>query len=139
MNKKVYWWAGISFFIIAVGVIGTSFFFTRNLETSTGDLNNNPTTQTTQTNEQSIYITLHRMTNTKIIAEDNKIIGEIEITPKKIKDVREIVQKSTFTDKNYLLEVLDRWEKGNFNQVVEEHNYFWDKLDGNEGKASGRK
>lgn len=136
MNKKVYWWVGVSFFIIAVGVIGTSLFFTKNLETSS---NNTAGSSINTKNEQNIYKTLHEMSNTKIIAEDNLIFGEIDITPNKIKEIKENVQQSTFPDKDYLLQILDRWDKGNFNQVVDEHNYFWDKLNGTVGKASGKK
>lgn len=81
---------------------------------------------------------MHKMANTKIEAEDNKIWGEIKITEKKvnnliksIKDSKRLKEK----DKNMLLPILYRWEKGDFSNCVEDHNILWERLGGTIGKA----
>jgi len=39
--------------------------------------------------------------------------------------VRELVEKSDLLQyKPQYVEILDRWEKGDFTQAVEEHNFF---------------
>lgn len=88
---------------------------------------------------ENIYDILHRMSNTKIIAEDNQIWGKIEITPDSISSIKNLIEKVDYEDKEYMLEVLTRWENNDFSKAVEEHNYFWKKLGGTIGKATGLK
>jgi hypothetical protein len=45
------------------------------------------------------------------------------------------IENINYPDRDYLLEVLSHWEKGDFSDCVEEHNYFWNKLDGTKGEA----
>ncbi len=82
-----------------------------------------------------IYDILHRMSNTKIIAADNQVWGKIEITNDYVLSLKSFIEKFDYTDKDYLLEVLNRWENNDFSKAVEEHNYFWKKLGGTVGKA----
>ena len=82
-----------------------------------------------------IYDILHRMSNTKIIAADNQVWGKIEITNDYVLSLKSFIEKFDYTDKDYLLEVLNRWENNDFSNAVEEHNYFWKKLGGTIGKA----
>lgn len=84
---------------------------------------------------EKVYDILHRMSNTKIIAEDNQIWGKIEITPENISSLKSLIEKVNYKNKDYMLEVLTRWENNDFSQAVEEHNYFWRKLGGTVGKA----
>jgi predicted Abi (CAAX) family protease len=84
---------------------------------------------------EKIYDILHRMSNTKIIAEDNQIWGRISMDPEYIASLKSLVEKVDYKDKDYMLEVLSRWENNNFSKAVEEHNYFWKKLGGTIGKA----
>lgn len=88
---------------------------------------------------ENIYDILHRMSNTKIIAEDNQIWGKIEITFDSISSIKNLIEKVNYEDRKYMLEVLTRWENNNFSNAVEEHNYFWKKLGGTIGKATGLK
>ena len=88
---------------------------------------------------ENIYDIIHRMSNTKIIAEDNQIWGKLEITPENIASLKSIIEKINYDDKEYMLEVLTRWENNDFSQAVEEHNYFWKKLGGTVGKATSLK
>ena len=85
---------------------------------------------------EKVYDIIHRMSNTKIIAEDNQIWGKIEINPENIESIKSLIEKIDYEDKDYMLEVLSRWENNDFSQAVEEHNYFWKKLGGTVGKAT---
>lgn len=75
------------------------------------------------------------MSNTKIVAEDNQIWGMIEMNPEYIASLKSLIEKVDYTDRDYMLEVLTRWENDDFSQAVDEHNYFWRKLGGTVGKA----
>ncbi len=88
---------------------------------------------------ENIYDIFHRMSNTKINAEDNQIWGKIEITPEYISSLKNLIEKVDYADKDYMLEVLKRWENNDFTQTVEEHNYFWKKLGGTVGRATSLK
>lgn len=79
------------------------------------------------------------MSNTKIIAEDNQIWGRISMDPEYIVSLKRLIEKVNYEDKDYMLEVLTRWENNDFSNAVEEHNYFWKKLDGTIGKATSVK
>lgn len=46
------------------------------------------------------------------------------VSKEKLQAIRSIVQKMGYGDRGYILNVLDRWEKGNYSLVLEEHNYF---------------
>ncbi|MDB1961712.1 DUF6241 domain-containing protein, partial [Clostridium tertium] len=88
---------------------------------------------------EKIYDILHRMSNTKIIAEDNQIWGRISMDPEYIISLKRLIEKVDYEDKDYMLEVLTRWENNDFSNAVEEHNYFWKKLGGTIGKATSVK
>lgn len=89
--------------------------------------------------EQKLYDIMHRMSNTKIIAEDNKIWGELPIDSDSLGDIKDLVSEINYEDRDYLLEVINRWENGDFSQADKEHNYFWTKLGGTIGRAIGVK
>lgn len=89
--------------------------------------------------EIDIYDIMHRMANTKIIADDNKIWGELSMDKEEIQNLKETIKKIDYEDRDYLLEILERWEAEDFSKVDEEHNYFWSKLDGTIGRAIGIK
>lgn len=88
---------------------------------------------------ENVYDIIHRMSNTKIIAEDNQIWGKIEMDPEYIASLKSLIEKVDYKDKDYMLEVLTRWENNDFSNAVEEHNYFWKKLGGTVGKATSLK
>lgn len=84
---------------------------------------------------EDVYDILHRMANTKIIAEDDEVWGKIPIDSESLSDIKALVSEMDYEDKDYLLKVLNRWENGDFSQADKEHNYFWAKLGGTIGKA----
>ncbi len=77
------------------------------------------------------YQTVHHMANTIIIADDGQIWGQNEITREA---VTQMVNESKGRD-DYLSDELKKWLELDFSNGVEVHNYVWDKLDGNIGKA----
>jgi hypothetical protein len=85
--------------------------------------------------ETNIFDIMHRMANTKIIARDGEIWGRLEMDKDRIQTLKETSEKIDYPDREYLLETLSKWEKGDFSQCVEEHNYFWNKLGGTIGEA----
>lgn len=89
--------------------------------------------------ESKVYDIMHRMSNTKIIAEDNKIWGELPIDSESLGSIKALVSEIDYPDRDYLLSVISKWENGDFSKADEEHNYFWAKLGGTIGKAIGVK
>ncbi|XJZ27542.1 DUF6241 domain-containing protein [Bacillota bacterium Lsc_1132] len=51
--------------------------------------------------------------------------------------VYNIVNKSQFQNKDKLLDILNRWTKGDFQTIVDDHNYFWALQGEKTGKAYG--
>lgn len=79
------------------------------------------------------YQTVHHMANTIIIADDGQIWGQNEINREA---VTQMVNELKGRD-DYLSDELKKWLELDFSNGVEVHNYVWDKLDGNIGKAKG--
>ena len=77
------------------------------------------------------YQSVHHMANTIIIADDGQIWGKSEITREA---VTQMVNELNGRD-DYLSEELKKWLELDFSNGVEVHNYVWNKLDGNIGKA----
>lgn len=111
----------------------------RKLDKELSSDNSNITKEDIYYSVENIYDILHRMSNTKIIAADNQIWGKIEITDEYISSLKSFIEKLDYSDKDYMLEVLTRWENNDFSKAVEEHNYFWKKLGGTVGKATSLK
>lgn len=77
--------------------------------------------------ELIIYDSLQNMASTIM---DAKVKNEtnIDIPKDKIQAIRVILNKMDYSDKGFLLTILDRWEKGNFSLITDEHNYIYLKL-----------
>jgi len=82
-----------------------------------------------------IFNTMHKIANSKIVAKDGLIWGEIQPTQAVVDGLIKDVNNTGYEDKNYLLEILNRWKNDDFSKCVEEHNYLWNKLGGEVGKA----
>jgi hypothetical protein len=78
---------------------------------------------------------IHEMANTKIVAEDGKILGRKEINEESLNGLIIEVTKSDFSDKQRLLDILGTWKKKDYSKSVEAHNYVWNQLGGTIGKA----
>ncbi|MBU3159426.1 hypothetical protein KPL37_06615 [Clostridium frigoris] len=105
------------------------------LDTKQVAIKQNHNTQNPSDEELVVYNTMHKMINTKIVAEDGKIWGEIEITDGKCNQLISDISKSGYPDKVELLQFLNRWKNKDFKSGVGEHNYLWDGLKGTLGKA----
>lgn len=84
---------------------------------------------------QSIQF-IHEMANSIIKAVDDRKYGIVEITPESV-DIA-ITSLGYVKDngvKEYLNRQLLNWKKGNFDNAVEVHNYVWNILGGEVGKA----
>lgn len=77
------------------------------------------------------YQIVHHMANTIIIADDGQIWGQNEITREA---VTQMVNELKGRD-DYLSDELKKWLELDFSNGVEVHNYVWDKLHGDIGKA----
>ncbi len=61
------------------------------------------------------------------------------MTKKEISNVKRDIETSTgFQYKMKLFSIINRWEKGDFSQTVEEHNFLWNLEGGDTGKATER-
>ena len=75
-----------------------------------------------QVSEAEIISTMHRMVHQKVKSSEKW--GFIEMTNKEIRGAKNAVESGTnFKYKSELLSTLERWEKGDFSQTVEEHNF----------------
>jgi len=82
----------------------------------------------------------HQMANSLIVAEDKEIWGKLDMNKKNIvKLITKLGNAEDFTEKATLLDIAKDWKNGNFNNIVANHNYVWDMLDGTIGMANGVK
>jgi len=87
--------------------------------------------------EYKVYDNLHKMANTKVVAD--AVWGKLDMEEERINKLIIEVMNSEYEDKEKLLSILRNWKNGDFTHCVEEHNYFWVKLNGNVGQATALK
>ena len=79
---------------------------------------------------------IHRMSNQIINPIDGKKNGVIEITPENIDIALNSLYYIYYDEaREYLYNELSKWKNGDFNNGVLVHNYVWNLLDGNIGRA----
>ena len=84
-------------------------------------------------NNEAIKL-IHSLANTLVEAEYKWQCSEV--TPKTIDLALEGVEEiKDDYDRMHLRNSLTKWKFGDFSNAVEVHNYVWEKLDGNVGKA----
>lgn len=150
--KKIYSKKTITIIVISIGLMIGAFFLInyiidklsgnleakQNLKSVSQEISKDTSTELKPADyypESNIYDIMHRMTNSKIIAKDGQIWGRLSMDKDHIQTLKSTIEKIDYKDKDYLLETLSRWEKGDFSQCIEEHNYFWNKLGGTVGEA----
>lgn len=90
-----------------------------------------------QISEGEIISTMHKMVHQKVKSSEKW--GFVEMTKKEISNVKRDIENSTgFQYKMKLFSIINRWEKGDFSQTVEEHNFLWEIQGGDTGKATER-
>lgn len=97
---------------------------------STWDLNLSATSS-----EEGIIQDMHEMTHQKVEADQKW--GAIPMIPDTINQVYNVVDSSSFDYKDVLMEMLERWKKRDFSDIVADHNRLWTMQNGNIGEATG--
>lgn len=77
------------------------------------------------------YDFVHQMSNNLIVASDGQKWGEQAVTLDNINLGIEML-----ADDGYIVSELNKWKEGNFENAIEVHNYCWEILEGDTGKAS---
>lgn len=85
--------------------------------------------------EKALLAMMHKMTHQKIVASEKW--GLIRMNEESITKAEEILLASDFNSKEDLLEIIERWKNGQFDQVDEEHNFIWGMQGGSIGRATG--
>ena len=76
-----------------------------------------------QVSEGEIISTMHKMVHQKVKSSEKW--GFVEMTNKEISNVKRDIENSKgFQYKMKLFSIINRWEKGDFSQTVEEHNFY---------------
>ena len=80
--------------------------------------------------------TIHFMTHGLVRAEQKW--GEVEITEDRIERLLYVAERNADTYKhgNQYVEMLNRWNDGDFSKAVRDHNFIWDLWGGTVGKAT---
>ncbi|KAB7704887.1 hypothetical protein F9802_15070 [Bacillus aerolatus] len=84
-------------------------------------------------NEPQVTDIMHKMTYQKVVSDDKW--GAIEMTSENIKAIKQHALENDFKSEEFFLEILERWEGGNFDKVDKYHNALWDAQNGNIGIA----
>ncbi|SEI91957.1 hypothetical protein SAMN04488127_0791 [Bhargavaea ginsengi] len=89
--------------------------------------------------EEKILDIMHQMTHQKIVA--NQKWGAIPMTTRNIEQIESIVSSSKKIHspqaKKQLIQIIAKWENGDFSEADEDHNYIWKLQNGTLGKARG--
>ena len=85
--------------------------------------------------EKALLAMMHKMTHQKIVASEKW--GLIRMNEESIAKAKGILMDSDFNSKDDLLEIIGRWENGQFAQVDEDHNFIWGLQGGSIGRATG--
>ncbi|MBT2571651.1 DUF6241 domain-containing protein [Planococcus sp. ISL-110] len=85
--------------------------------------------------EKALLNMMHKMTHQKVVASEKW--GLVRMNEESIAKAKQILQDSDFNSKEDLLEIIGRWESGQFDRVDEDHNYIWNLQGGSIGRATG--
>ncbi len=86
--------------------------------------------------DKHIIDAMLKMSNQKVLSDKKE--GFIKMSPENIKKVKKMITESTPIYLKHFGEyrvIIDRWEHGDFSQIVKEHNMLSKWKDGNDGKA----
>lgn len=90
---------------------------------------------TDSTTEVEIIEIMHKMTHQKVKAEDKW--GAIPMSGHTVSQVLEFLKQTDFASKADLIDIAEKWKKGDFQTVDYDHNYFWQWQGGTVGRAYG--
>ena len=95
----------------------------------------NPKLTNAQDAEEFINNYGHRMANNFIVAEDKRVDGFTDVTPKNIKRLETVLDNFKIKDEEIIREYLNQLATGDYSNAVNIHNYFWWQLEGDVGYA----
>jgi len=83
-----------------------------------------------------VVIRMHEMANTLIFAEDNKIWGTVTVNKETVSELLNMINTiKASKEKDTFIAIAKNWQKGNFANIVDDHNIVWKILEGTIGKA----
>lgn len=87
--------------------------------------------------ETEVQIYIHHMTHQNVEAQPKW--GFVETTPQNIENLLTIVQanQDAYEYSEFYIDVLEKWETGDFSNSVEVHNTIWNWHGGTIGRATG--
>ncbi|WP_416150767.1 DUF6241 domain-containing protein [Salipaludibacillus sp. HK11] len=88
--------------------------------------------------ESEIQDAIHHMSHQKV--EASQKWGKMRITDERIERLIEVVenkQEGHLDNKDVYLDILERWNQGDFTRAVEDHNAIWELQGGTVGIATG--
>lgn len=86
--------------------------------------------------ETEVQIYIHHMTHQHVEAQPKW--GEVVTTPQNIENLLTIVQanQDAYEYSDFYIDVLEKWEQGDFSNSVEVHNTIWNWHGGTIGRAT---
>ena len=78
---------------------------------------------------------IHKMTHQKVKAQVKW--GSLEITEERINNMLTMAEESVYQYKDFYIETLSAWQRGDFTNPVQVHNVIWKSQDGSIGIATG--
>ncbi|MFP5116441.1 DUF6241 domain-containing protein [Bacillaceae bacterium C204] len=87
--------------------------------------------------ENAVQQAIHNMSHQKVLAD--KKWGALPLTAERVKRLLQVVEvnEKKYENADLYLGILRAWEKGNFDNVVSNHNAIWSLQGGTVGKAIG--
>lgn len=95
----------------------------------------NPFDHKKKLNEVHVVNYIHWMSHQKVKAESKWT--HYKMTPERIDWLLEKVQEAEFEHEEVYVEILTKWQKGDFATAHIDHNRVWSLLNGTVGKATG--
>lgn len=83
--------------------------------------------------EAGVQDAIHHMSHQKVYADVKW--GRLEITEERIDRLLEVIEANNYRHESLYLEILRRWEAGDFSKAVEDHNSIWRLQGGTIGEA----
>ena len=84
--------------------------------------------------EVAVQNSIHHMSHQKVAASQKW--GHMQITQERIERLIEVVEANNYTYSRTYLDILERWQKGDFSQADEDHNRIWRLQGGTVGEAT---
>ncbi|MDE5415463.1 DUF6241 domain-containing protein [Alkalihalobacterium chitinilyticum] len=84
--------------------------------------------------ERAVQNYIHWMSHQKVAASQKW--GHMQITQERIERLIEVVEANNYSYGRTYLDILERWQKGDFSQADEDHNRIWRLQGGTVGEAT---